>query len=98
MAFASMSRLMSAWQVLVVGSSNSNASSNSRCQVPSAVTQSLRGLSRRVEFQELSACPRALANTGFARGPSGAAELVERRFRALDYAIALHESMRSSGM
>src|SRR6267154_340472 len=54
--------------------------------------KALRRLSRRIKFQELVGhVLERLANTGFARGPGGAAELVERRFRALDYAIALHE-------
>src|SRR5438309_5436242 len=54
--------------------------------------KALRGLSRRVEFEEfVGHVLERLANSGFARGPGGAAELVERRFRALDYAIALHE-------
>src|SRR5882757_1815400 len=54
--------------------------------------KALRGLSRRVEFEKfVGHVLERLANSGFARGPGGAAELVERRFRALDYAIALHE-------
>src|SRR5438552_1943619 len=58
----------------------------------SSERKALRRLSRRVEFEKfVGHVLKRLANTGFARGPGGAAELVERRFRALDYAIALHE-------
>src|SRR5207253_9666082 len=54
--------------------------------------KALRGLSRRVEFEEfVGHVLERLANSGFARGPGGAAEFVERRFRALDYTIALHK-------
>src|SRR5256885_3704584 len=54
--------------------------------------KALRRLSRRIKFQEfVGHVLERLANTSFARGPGSAAELVERRFRALDYAIALHE-------
>src|SRR2546430_11502567 len=49
-------------------------------------------LSRGIKFQELVGhVLERLADTSFARGPGGAAEIVERRCRALDYAIALHE-------
>jgi len=90
----SMSRLMSRMAVIwSVVSSNSKASSNSRWKLPSGEKCKPRGrFSLRVKREKLvSQVFDRFARAGLAGAPNGAAEFVQRRMRAFEYAVTLNQ-------